>query len=69
MNWNSPTVAKIRSTKVRSVVKPPLFGLTETDKARVIKDFIDIMRRSPTQEEVLELYSEEAKIKQGSNQR
>lgn len=65
MNWNSPTAAKIRSATNRPLKKPPPVELTEGEKARLIKDFVSVMERAPTEEEISELVSEELKIKQG----
>lgn len=67
MNWTSPTVAKLRFTVNRpnKVEKLPLLALTEEEEQQLIKDFISVIERPPTEEEICELISEEVKIKQG----
>ena len=44
-------------------VKPLEIVLTDKEKERVIKEFIEVMEREPTQEEIEELFLEELKLK------
>lgn len=45
--------------------RPHKIELTEKDKARLIKDFKELIKRGPTEEEVETLLTEERKIKRG----
>lgn len=57
------------TTKIFTQLDPPeekhRVELTEDDKARLIRDFVEVMKREPSEEEVLTLMVEEKKIKQG----
>jgi len=54
-------------TQINDPEKLPKIELTTADKAKVVKEFIEIFGRKPTKDEEEELYSEELKIKSGSN--
>lgn len=64
---NSITLDPVTKTfaEVDPPSRPVKVELTKEDKERVIKDFVEVMKREPTEEEVETLLTEEKKIKQG----
>jgi len=56
-----PKPPRVRKPKV---VKPIEVVLTEEDKRRLIEDFVEVMDREPTKEEIFTLFQEEVKIRQ-----
>ena len=66
---------RIGSPKIKKPVSPPRIKevkvvkkvkevvLTEGDRARVIKEFLEVMEREPTKKEIYELFLEELKLK------
>lgn len=58
---------KFTEIKPLPVVKPPPVELTPEEKSRLIAEFEEIFKREPGQEETLELFSEELKLKGGKS--
>ena len=55
-----PKPPRVRKPKV---VKPIEVVLTEKEKAKLIEDFVEVMDREPTREEIFTLFEEEVKIR------